>query len=248
MIESEYIKKQKTRNSIPGFYYIFPIIMNVLLKLPYTRGNLCKSTDKEMLLIQDLFQFYIYDIAFKIRNIVVLMEIGSYADATILFRTLVENFIIYKYFIKKKDGIGLSNYYERNTSKSIKDIFEAEIPGYYDDIYSGLCKASHGDPLLQGIFRGNMSKDKPLKTNINNINVNFFSYIVNQLFPIIIGVIELYKLVYPQNILESSKQEKEQVDIIYKFINDDIEDRKKQFPLQFKLIEYYNKISRFDMF
>ena len=75
----------------------------------------------------------------------------------------------------------------------IKDIFEKVIPGYYDSLYSELCKATHSNPLLQAIFRGNVSKSVPIKSNINNINLDWFSYVTNQLEPLIIGTIELYK-------------------------------------------------------
>ena len=53
----------------------------------------------------------------------------------------------------------------------------------------------------QIIFRGNVSKSVPIKSNINNINLDCFSYVTNQLEPLIIGTIELYKYVYPNNIL-----------------------------------------------
>ena len=102
-------------------------------------------------------------------------------DATILFRSLIENFIIYKYYILKKDGTGLSNYFLQISKVRIKDVFEKVIPGYYDSLYSELCKATHSIPLLQAIFRGNVSKDTPIKSNINNIK-NYMILIINGLF------------------------------------------------------------------
>ena len=195
-----------------------------------------------MIRIQDLFQFFIYDFPLKIRNIYNLMEIGSYFDATILFRSLIESFIIYKYYIMQRDGTGLSNYFLQNSKVRIKDIFEKVIPGYYDSLYSELYKATHSNPLMQAIFRGNVSKDTPIKSDINNINIDWFSYVSNQLEPVIIGTIELYKYVYPNNILLLDKNTKADLDCIYNFINGDIEDRKKKYPQQKEMIDYYNEI------
>lgn len=245
MLKSEIIKREKTRTAIPGFYKFVPSLFNVLLLLPHSRGELCDTNNKELVQIQDLFQFYIYDFPFKIKNIISLMEMGSYADAVILFRTLAENFIVYKYFVINNDGIGLSNYYSRKTKKSIKDIFEKVIPGYYDSLYDELGHATHGDPIFQAIFRGNVSKSEPIKSNINNINIDWFSYVFNQLEPIIIGVIELYKKVYPNNTLETSKSVKDDLIAVYNFINNNINDRKKRFPNQSSIINYYNQIIKF---
>lgn len=242
MLKSEIIKKNKTMDAIPGFYNFIPSLFNVLLLMPHSRGELCDINDKELVQIQDLFQFYIYDFPFKIRNIISLMETGSYADASILFRTIAENFIVYKYFIVRNDGTGLSNYYSRKTRKSIKDIFEKVVPGYYDSLYDELGHATHGDPIFQAIFRGNVSKHEPIKSNINNVNIDWFSYVFNQLEPIIIGVIELYKKVYPNNTLETSKNVKVDLEIVYRFINDNINDRKKKYPKQSAMINFYDEI------
>ena len=172
------------------------------------------------------------------------MEIGSYFDATILFRSLVESFIIYKYYILKKDGTGLSNYFLGNRKMRIKDIFEKVIPGYYDSLYSELCKATHSNPLLQAIFRGNVSKSVPIKSNINNINLDWFSYVTNQLEPLIIGTIELYKYVYPNNTLINDKDIKNDLECIYNFINENIEYRKKNYPEQSEMIYYYDNLMK----
>lgn len=242
LLNSEPIKRRKTMEAIPGFYNFTPSLFNVLLLLSHSRGELCNIEDKENVQIQDLFQFYIYDFPFKLRNIISLMEIGSYADAIILFRTLAENFIVYKYFIVRSDGTGLSNYYSRKTSKKIKDVFEQVAPGYYDSLYDELGHATHGDPILQAIMRGNVSKSEPIKSNINNINLDWFSYVFNQLEPIIIGVIELYKKVYPNNTLNTSKSVKKNLDVIYTFINNNINDRIKRYPKQAEMIKFYNEI------
>ena len=169
LVNSEIIKKNKMHQQLPGMYDFLPHVYNVLMKLPFCMGSLCDDNDLNMVKIQDSFQFFIYDLPFKIRNIISLMEIGSYHDAGILFRSLVESFICYKFYIEKEDGDGLSRYILRTSKRSIKDIFESVIPGYYDDIYSTLCCLTHNNPLTQALFRGNISRQKPLESNINNI-------------------------------------------------------------------------------
>lgn len=242
LLKSEIIKRNKTKSEIPGFYNFIPSVYNVFIKMPFIHGTLAEDDDTELIKIQDLFQFFIYDFPFKVRNIYNLMEIGSYFDAAILFRSLVESFIIYKYYILRKDGTGLSNYFSGNSKIRIKDIFEKVLPGYYDSIYSELCKTTHSNPLIQAIFRGNIAKATPLKSNINNINLEWFSYVTNQLEPLILGTIELYKYVYPNNTLFADKNTKDYLDCIYSFINGNIEDQKKNYPRQKEMIDYYNNL------
>lgn len=242
LINSEIIKRKKTQQEIPGLYNFMPHVYNVLIKLPFYTGELADDDDLNMIKIQDAFQFFVYDFPFKIRNILSLMEIGSYHDAGILFRSLVESFICYKYYIQKNDGDGLSKYILRKSKRTIKDIFESVIPEYYDDIYSMLCNFTHNNPLTQALFRGNVSKQMPLKTNINNINIDWFSYIYNQLLPLIIGLIEMYIKVFPNNTIKNDKKLIEEKEYIYKYINADIEDRKKLYPNQLRMIEYYNQL------
>lgn len=246
LIKSELIKKKKTQKEISGFYNFLPSVYNILMIMPYCCGELCDINDVELVRIQDLFQFFIYDAAFKVRNIINLLEIGSYCDAGILFRTFLETFIIYKYYILKKDGSGLSKYYEidytKRSKKRIKEIFEEIVPNFYDDLYAELCLKTHGNPLVQAIFRGNVSKDTPLKSNVNNINLDWFSNISNQLLPLIVGIIDLYKYVYPNNTLNDNKNRKNDLKMIYNFIYGDIIDREKSFPNQKCMIDYYNQI------
>ena len=246
LINSEMIKKNKTIETIPGIFEFMPNVYDVLMELPFRIGKLCDDEDFEMVQIQDYFQLFVHDTSFKIRNIFNLMEIGSYSDACIIFRTLVESFIVYKYFILRKDGTGLSKYFAVNplerSKVRIKDIFENVVPGYYDDLYSDLCMQTHGNPLIQAMFKGNVSKDTPIKSNINNINLDWFSYITNQLLPLIIGIINLYKYAYPDNTINEKEELVGKINIINEFINNDIEKRRTLFPKQIKMINYYNKM------
>lgn len=242
LINSEITKRKKMYQQLPGIYKFLPHVYNVLMKLPFYTGKLCDDDDLNMVKIQDAFQFFLYDLSFKIRNIISLIEIGSYHDAGILFRSFVESFIYYKYYIEKNDGDGLSNYILRKSRRSIKDIFEAVVPGYYDDIYSTLCCFAHNNPFTQAVFRGNISRQIPLASNINNINLDWFSYIYNQLLPLIIGCIEMYNKVYPNNTIKQDLKLLEEKEYIYKYIKNDIEDRKRLYPKQEKMIDYYNKL------
>lgn len=243
LIESEIIKREKTQKELKGIYDNLPSIFNVLILLPFYTGDLCSEDDKEMVLIQDAFQFYIHDVGFKIRNILSLMEIGSYSDASILFRSFLETFIIYKFYILKKDGKGLSEYFDPNSKnrKRIKDIFESVVPEFYDKYYSFLCLNTHGNPFSLAVFRSNVVQGNPC-SDIKNINIDVYSSIYNQLLPMILGVINLYKYVYPDNNLESDKFTSKELSRIKKYILNDIEYRKNNYPKQKEMINYYNKI------
>ncbi len=57
-----------------------------------------------------------------------------------------------------------------------------------------------------------------------------------------IGIINFFELVYPNNILNYDKQMKKNVEIVKDFIFKDIKDREESFPKHKEMIDYYNKI------
>lgn len=247
LIESENIKKIKSQKTLPGLYNILKIIYDVLLKMDEYRGKLADNDEIDLLKIQDLFQFFSSDFPYKIRSIFLLSEIGNYSDACILLRSLTESFFYFKYYILKNDGKKLSYYInqsKKNTTK-IKDIMDSIAPTYYDTVYNELCKFTHGNPLMIGLFRGNVSKDEPLKHNMYNININWYSYIINLTIPLIVGYFNMYKVVYKNNTLKTNTILNSNMQLIYKFILGDIKDRYNKFPCQRKTIDLYNKIISF---
>lgn len=226
LIKSEKIKIQKTNESLGKELEFVAHICNYLLVLPFSTGKLCDDSDKNAVQIQDAFCQYIYDVPFKIRSIYKLLEIANYADAAILLRTLIEATMVYKFYIFKNDGNGLSKYISRKSGRSIKDIMESVLPGYYDSIYDSLCKFTHGNIIAQTIFRANVSSNN-MTTNINNINHKWFYYVSNQTISIIPCIFGMYDVVFPNNTiyenLELVKERKYIVDTILGFIEKMIE-------------------------
>ena len=213
-----------------------------MLILPFSTGKLCDNSNLNEVKIQDAFIRYIYDIPFKIRSIYKLLEIANYADAAILLRTLIESKLIFKFYISKSDGEGLSKYLLRNSRRSIKDIMESVLPGYYDSIYASLCKFTHGDIFAQTIFRSNVSAKDYTTTNIKNINSKWFYYVSNQTISIIPCIIDMYDSVFPNNTVFEDKTLLEErnyiLDVIYSFVNEMVEgDTKKE-----TFYHYYKKL------
>ena len=61
LLKSEKIKRNKTKSEIPGFYNFIPSVYNVFIKMPFIHGTLAEDIDTELIKIQDLFQFFVYD-------------------------------------------------------------------------------------------------------------------------------------------------------------------------------------------
>lgn len=247
MIESEEIKKQKNYSILKGLYSIMPIVYDSLFKLNEYRGRPAANDDMDLLKIQDLFQFFSSDFPYKIRSIFLLSEIGNYADAGIILRTLIETFFYFKYYIIKNDGDKLFNYVEQNKKSTIKikDIMEFIAPSYYDTVYGELCKFTHGNPLITGIFRGNVPGKDKLKYSMYNVNLDWFSYILNLCMPLIVGYFSMFKVVYKNNTINTSRQLSENIKLIEKFIYDDLSNRYEIYELQRETIELYKKIIEF---
>lgn len=223
LIESEKKKIKKTKEAFGKEFEFVGHIYNYLLILPFSTGKLCDDSDINAIKIQDAFHQYIYEVPFKIRSIYKLLEIANYADAAILLRTLIESTLVYKFYISKNDGDGLSKYILRKENPpSIHKIMKAILPGFYDDVYSSLCEFTHGNIFVQTVFRSNVSSNST--TNINNIYHKWFYYVSNQTISIIPCIFDMYDVVFPNNTisenLELLKERKYVVDTILRFIEE----------------------------
>ena len=224
LIESEKEKIKKTKEAFGKEFEFVGHIYNYLLILPFSTGKLCDDSDINAIQIQDAFHQYIYEIPFKIRSIYKLLEIANYADAAILLRTLIESTLVFKFYISKNDGDGLSKYILRKeNAPSIHKIMKAVLPGFYDDVYSSLCEFTHGNIFAQTVFRSNVSANNTT-TNINNIYHKWFYYVSNQTISIIPCIFDMYDVVFPNNTisenLELVKERKYVVDTILRFIEE----------------------------
>lgn len=248
LIESEQTKQIKSHQTLKGLYNIMPIIYDTLFKMNEFRGQVVGTDEQDLLTIQDLFQFFSYEFPYKIRSIFLLTEIGNYGDAAILLRSLIETFFYYKYFLIKKDGKKLSEYVmqDKKSTIRIKDIMEYIAPTYYDTVYDNLCKFTHGDPFITGVFRGNVSKKDVLLHNMYNINIGWFSYILNNCLPIIKGYFNMFGKIYRNNTINTSKQLMNNISIIEEFIDRDMNSRFNQYEKQRPTIELYKKIISFE--
>lgn len=247
MIESEETKRRKSYLALRGLYAKMPIIYDTLFKLNEYRGKLATNNNEQLLRIQDIFQFFSYDFPYKIRSIFLLAEIGNYADAAIILRSLTESFFYFKYYIIKNNGKKLGDYVAQNKKNTtrIKDIMEYIAPTYYDTVYDELCKFAHGDPFIIGLFRGNVSKKDKLRHSMYNINIDWFSYILNLSLPLINGYFDMFRTVYKNNTISTSNQLVTNIKIIEDFINKDLDDRYELYEGQRKTIELYKKIIKF---
>ena len=248
MLDSEIVKREKCYSALKGLYTIMPVVYDVLFKMNEFRGKLAKENDQNLIQIQDVFQFFSFDFPFKIRSIFLLAEIGNYNDACIVLRSLTETFFYFKYYIIKNNGKKLREYINQDKKSSIriKDIMDFIAPSYYETIYKDLCKFAHGNPLITGVFRGNVSKEDPLKYNFFNINLDWYSYVINLTLPLVFGYIEMYNIVYNHNTLKVNNSLCNNIEIIKKYIISDMKERYEIFPKQQKMIELYGKIISFE--
>ncbi len=247
MLESEEAKKQKSYLMLNGLYSILPKMYDCLFKMNEYRGELAKIDDENLLRIQDLFQFFSYDFVYKIRSIFVLCEIGNYADAAIILRSLTETFFYYKYYIIKNNGKKLGEYInqdKKNTTK-IKDIMEYIAPDFYESVYNELCMFTHGNPFITGLFRGNCGKKDILKHSMYNINIDWFGSIINMTLPLILGYIAMFKKVYTKNTILKSKRLTRNISEIEQYIKNDLEERYNLYENQRKTINLYKMIINF---
>ncbi len=248
MLEGEETKKIKTYNTLKGLYFILPTIYDTLWKINEFRGELAKDIEEDLLRIQDLFQFFLSEFPYKIRDIFILSEIGNYSDACILLRSLIETFFYFKYYVIKNNGRKLSSYVmqDKKNRTRIKDIMEFIAPNFYETQYAELCKFAHGNPLILGLFRGNVDKSQPLKYSIYNVNIDWYSYILNLTMPLIVGMFNMFEKIYKNNTIKTFKPLENDIKKVKEFIINDMNERYNLYPKQREMINMYRKIIQFE--
>jgi hypothetical protein len=253
MMTAENIKRKETEQELNQLYLFMEDIYNALWNLKDCMNLSKTEKNEDIIALQDAFQLYSFDFPYKVRSIFSLMEIGSYADAICVLRTIVEAEIYYKYFAKRNDGKGLKKYILQNEKHVIKliNIFEAEVPGFYDskDGYDFMCQSTHCNPLMIAVLNKNDDSHGLLSHRMDKINQNGIKIIINYLLPFIYMHFENYKIIFKENTISNDNDLNKCIATIEDKIKKEIGERLLDNPnneVIKKQTDYYNILMNFD--
>ncbi len=135
-----------------------------------------------------------------------LMQNGHYLDATILLRSLFDNFVLCRYLYNYKNYT--RNYLhgekvkigKKNTHIGQKIIYEKFSPGFYSKYYGDwLSAVAHGKYKAHNYTVDRADPDNPRTIVIPEFNLDHASIIIKSLIPIFFGYLSWFNVFFEES-------------------------------------------------
>ena len=230
---SELETELHTSLRLNGYYDLIPKVIDLLFTLQYMEGQL-----------DDINTFYggfqsradvdFSQLPYTYNSVFLLINKGYYLEATILVRNLFETLVQLRYFYKNPELMKLHiegkyiSFKDMMSNITRKDIYKR---------YRTLCSYSHGFVMkdLQRTFREN--KENPTRMLGNFYYERNCSIVLNFIFDLLIGFLEAYKCVFPNNTIGSNEEVSEKYYEVLEWCIGGRESHKNMFP---DSIEFHN--------
>ena len=199
LIQSENKTLSDSHIQVRDIFVNYPVLIDLLLKLPYFSGNLKKPNTN-----MGKFQLYCLEsyiqAPYTFRAIYILCEKGYYLESIILFRHLLEIFIQMRYFNKYPNKLE-GHMIIKKDRISFKTIFDEFSIGYYDKYYATqFSEFAHGKKG-KSLFRfEQIDSNKRIAIMGNYFNKVLASYIMSNVITLLYGYINFFEVFFPNNI------------------------------------------------
>lgn len=235
-------KSLKTLRELPLYDERTAKVVNILFALNYHVGEFKDHSD-DFCYFQHSLRMVINSLPYLYSNIFDLLRRGSYAEAVIVYRSVLDSVVVFKYYLHKGNGRKLLNYITRKSNAKLFDLYELIVPGFYDKYYKLLSGSAHGNPFHLDIFRNFKSK-KYIEFS-GEINIVWLSVVWNQMYSLLPGIIQLYNSIFTENTLESDTKLVEDISNLLNNVLLDEEGRILSHPSQEQIINMYKTICNF---
>ncbi|MFW6002758.1 MAG: hypothetical protein ACOCQD_05395, partial [archaeon] len=188
----------------------------------------------------DTGQFYWMETAYNVRSVEMLLKSGNITQASLVLRSMIDAFVVYRFYMNRKDGNGYYKFIMRESSRSWKDLYDDLSPEFYDNQYALLSKSVHSDPITNHVLRYNGPDGIRQTYTSEEISLDFYVAVFNKLIHLYKGIVLLFHDLFPDNTLSDYYIQMEQE--LLDFINDDIEYRSKKYQEQKPMIKQYNEL------
>lgn len=202
LYESELDTAIKTTRRLKGVSEYFPRINDIFLKIPYFFGDV-DTGSTETSEFQNIAKATYMQLPYTFRSLCILYDNGYYLEGMIIFRHLIESFIMLKYF--NKYPAKLVGHITQTKRVNFSAMFNEFSMGFNDLYYkSQYSEAAHG-LVYKDIHRTNREDNSnPIVQMGCDYNEDHATYLLNNLVPIIYGFLNLFSVFYPQNTIESN--------------------------------------------
>lgn len=242
LLQSEEKTLDYTRSLFSGLTEQYPIMVDVLFKLPYYTGELDTIETPMGIFQSHCYRCYL-QAPYTFWSVYSLWEKGYYLESFILFRNLLEMFIQLRYFQKypEKTQGHMNQALPENKKHRIAFItmFNEFAPGFYKDVYGPVLSGfAHGTtPGL--IFRVESS------SNLTVVMGNVFddykaTFALNHILVLLFGYLNLFEFFFPKNAL--SKESLPALDASKTWLEHSMASHQKVNPNANSFYEHFNKI------
>lgn len=196
----------KTLNRMKGFFDFGPLCIDLGFYLQQSFGEM---DDVNTLTgkLQSIAYMHYVQLPYTLNVIFEQIMKGYYLESQILIRHLFETLVQLKYFYKHPQDIKLHIEKNFTIKRMINDITNKPLYKYYQL----LCAYAHGF-IMKDILRTDRKANRTYLGNVYNeenctVSINYF-------FELMLGFINIYGLIYPNNLLD----EYDEVIELFKYI------------------------------
>jgi hypothetical protein len=207
LAEAEVLVASQSDADLPGAVEHFPPIVDTFYALSY-RTNLDENAQPPWDEFQALARGYYNQLPRTFWVCRMAARNGNYLESNIIFRSLLERFVVLKYFLAN-DARFLQH--QRATSfrnrVSFYDMFEAFSPGFYSVYYSLYSVFSHGGPGQAVFSLQELPDGRRFEEPLPSYSRDFYSMCLNQLTMLAAGYLWHFADFFPDNNLSDHPDE-----------------------------------------
>jgi hypothetical protein len=243
LLDFEITKKKRILELHKASGEVYSHMIDLLFYMGYSKGKLVEDKEHWIYMIQDVAQFYFMETAYGFRVIETLLLAGNFTYASIILRTMLDSFAAYRFYMNRRDGVGYESFINKKSKRSWKDIYDNLSKDFYDNQYSTLSSSVHSNPITNHVFR--LEGISNLKQNYatDNISIDFYSVLYNQIVHLFKGIYKLFFDIFPENIF-NEEYYVELAKKLMNYINEDIFYRRIHYPKQVTMINDYENFIR----
>lgn len=143
-----------------------------------------------------IWHFHILKLPYSVRAVTILLERGFYLESALIVRHILEVFVQLRFFNKYKNR--LNKYVLKKDKITLKTMFSEFNLELYSKMYYALSEAAHGgfgSTVYRTIYQSPIEGRTIMGSEYNEM---FSNYLLNQLAPLIYGILNFIPLFFGQ--------------------------------------------------
>jgi hypothetical protein len=196
--------KKESNSKHPAWFGYYNELINCLFEVSYFVGEE-KDIESDDGYYMAFSHSHILKLPYSVRAVTILLESGFYLESALIVRHILEVFVQLRFFNKYRNR--LNKYVLKKEKITLKVMFSEFNLELYTKMYFALSEAAHagfGSTVYRTIYKSPSEGKTIMGSEYNEM---FSNYLLNQLVPLIYGILNFiplffrqYKNLVPENI------------------------------------------------